>query len=118
MNGNIYCYGGDMYSSITEYAPSSGMNVLDLTNKSGTLATDLQNMWQPVSYDINNVDLTSRTDAQCAILEGGKQMLINGGYDRVRSEKLANLNIAYSVDTRQWNALPDYTEPPYGRRQM
>lgn len=118
MDGKIYCYGGDMYSTTTKHVPNSGMNVLDLTNKSGTLATELQNMWQPVSYNINNVDLTSRTDAQCAILEGGKQMLINGGYDSVRPGKLANLNIAYNVDTNQWNALPDYTEPPYGKRQM
>ncbi|KAL9548101.1 hypothetical protein PS6_006788 [Mucor atramentarius] len=118
MDGKIYCYGGDMYSTTTKHVPNSGMNVLDLTNKSGTLATELQNMWQPVSYNINNVDLTSRTDAQCAILEGGKQMLINGGYDSVRPGKLANLNIAYNVDTNQWNALPDYTEPPYGKRQI
>ncbi|KAG1087845.1 hypothetical protein G6F42_020470 [Rhizopus arrhizus] len=107
-----------MYSTTTKHVPNSGMNVLDLTNKSGTLATELQNMWQPVSYNINNVDLTSRIDAQCAILEGGKQMLINGGYDSVRPGKLANLNIAYNVDTNQWNALPDYTEPPYGKRQI
>ncbi|KAF1801455.1 hypothetical protein FB192DRAFT_1470990, partial [Mucor lusitanicus] len=118
MNGKIYCYGGDMYSTTTKYAPSNSMNVLDLTNKSGTLATDLQNMWQPVSYNINNVDLTSRTDAQCVILEGEKQMLINGGYDSVRPGKLVNLNIAYNADSNQWDALPDYTEPPYGKRQI
>ena len=118
MSGKIYCYGGDVYSTNTEYAASSSMNVLDLTNKSGTLATDLQNMWEPVSYDINNVDLTSRTDAQCVVLEGGKQMLVNGGQDLVRPKKLINLNIAYNVDSNQWSALPDYTEPPYGKRQM
>ncbi|GAN02918.1 hypothetical protein MAM1_0030c02368 [Mucor ambiguus] len=118
MNGKIHCYGGDMYSTTTKHTPSSSMNVLDLTNKSGTLATDLQNMWQPVSYNINNVDLTSRTDPQCVILEDGKQMLINGGYDSVRSEKLANLNIAYNVDSNRWDALPEYTEPPYGKRQI
>ncbi|KAL9548254.1 hypothetical protein MBANPS3_005781 [Mucor bainieri] len=118
MNGKIYCYGGDMYSSTTKHTPSSGMNVLDLTNKSGILATDLQNMWQPVSYNINKVDLTSRTDPQCAILEGGKQMLINGGYDAVRPGQLIALNIAYNADTNQWDAFPQYREPPYGRRQI
>lgn len=118
MNGKIYCYGGDLYSTATAHSPNNGMNVLDLTNSSGKLATDLQNMWRPVSYNINNVDLTSRIDPQCIVLEGGKQMIVNGGFDSTRPGHLANLNIVYDVDKNQWNAMPDYEEPPYGRRQM
>jgi hypothetical protein len=118
MNGKIYCYGGDLYSTPTLHEPNNGMNVLDLTNSSGKLATELPNMWQPVSFNINNVDLTSRIDPQCLVLEGGKQMIVNGGLTSAESERPADINVAYDVDKNQWNALPPYEEPPYGRRQM
>lgn len=117
MFGKIYCYGGAAFKSATVSQVDSTINVLDLINKSGIATSDLQNLWTPISYNPGNVNVAGRTDPQCIVLEDGKRMIVNGGYDSTANQ-LKNLNIAYNAEKNQWEALEDYTEEPYGRRQM
>lgn len=117
MFGKVYCYGGSVFRSTTVSQVDSVMNVLDLTNRSGIAASDLQNLWTPITYNPRNVNVASRADPQCIVLEDGKRMIVNGGYDSTANQ-LININFAYDAAENQWEALEDYTEEPYGRRQM
>lgn len=94
------------------------MNVLDITNKSGTAADDLQNLWRSVSYITdNNVDLTPRTDPQCVVISDQNRMIINGGYV-TDSKALTSMNVMYNALQNKFYAHAAYAEAPYGNRQM
>ncbi|GAN02464.1 hypothetical protein MAM1_0022d01908 [Mucor ambiguus] len=117
MSGKIYCYGGLIFTSTTENKVDNVMNVLDITNKSGTASDDLQNLWRSVSYIGNNLDLTPRTDPQCVVISDQNRMIINGGYV-TDSKALANPNVMYNALQNKWFAQATYNEAPYGNRQM
>lgn len=62
MSRAIVCYGGFVFTSPLNYRLDNVMNMLNLTNRNGTLSDNLKDLWQS-SIDIdNNVDLTARTD--------------------------------------------------------
>ena len=97
------------------------MHVLDIANKSGTASDDLKNLWQSVTYDGNDVDLTPRSDPQCVIMGDQNRMLINGGYNiatKTSLKALKNTNILYNALENKWFAYANYDEAPYGNRQM
>lgn len=118
MSGKIYCYGGFVFTSATEYNLDNVMNVLDITNSSGTSSDALQNMWKSVSYIPNNVDLTARTDPQCLVISDQNRMIINGGYPYTTTSQLTDMNIMYNALQNTWSTGESYSEPPYGNRQM
>lgn len=93
------------------------MNVLDLTNKSGTASDELKNVWQPFGFIDNNLDFTPRSDPQCIIMGDGYHMVINGGYTGQKTA-LKDLNIMYNARQNKWYAHSASDEPPYGKRQM
>ncbi|KAL9545061.1 hypothetical protein MBANPS3_007321 [Mucor bainieri] len=117
MSGKIYCYGGLIFTSTTENKVDNVMNVLDITNKSGTASDDLQNLWRSVSYIGDNVDLTPRSDPQCVVISDQNRMIINGGYVSA-TKALANMNVMYNALQNKWFAHSAYTEAPYGNRQI
>ncbi|KAI8640208.1 hypothetical protein BD408DRAFT_420116 [Parasitella parasitica] len=116
MSGKVYCYGGFIFTSTTDYKVDNVMNVLDITNSSGTTSSDLQNMWKPVSYIANNVDLTPRTDPQCLVISDESRLIINGGY--YASQELVNKSIMYNALQNKWYSHSSYSDAPYGDRQI
>lgn len=117
MSGKIYCYGGLLFTTATENKVDNVMNVLDITNKTDITSDSLQNLWKSVSYIGNNVDLTPRTDPQCVVISDQNRMIVNGGYVSATT-KLENMTAVYDALQNKWLAHPDYTEDPYGKRQM
>ncbi|EPB83175.1 hypothetical protein HMPREF1544_10068 [Mucor circinelloides 1006PhL] len=117
MSGKIYCYGGLLFTTATENKVDNVMNVLDITNKTDITSDSLQNLWKSVSYIGNNVDLTPRTDPQCVVISDQNRMIVNGGYVSATT-KLENMSVVYDALQNKWLAHPDYTEDPYGKRQV
>ncbi|KAL9545060.1 hypothetical protein MBANPS3_007320 [Mucor bainieri] len=115
--GNVYCYGGLIYTSKTETKATDVMSVLDITNKSGTASADLEALWKTVSFIRNDLDLTPRSDPQCVIMDDQYHMVINGGYSST-SAQLKDLNVMYNARQNKWYAHSAYSESPYGYRQI
>ncbi|CAO3656524.1 unnamed protein product [Mucor fragilis] len=117
MSGKVYCYGGLIFTSSTENKVDNVMNVLDITNKSGTASDDLQNLWRSVSYIENDVDLTPRSDPQCVVISDQNRMIINSGYITATAA-LKDMNIMYNALENKWYSQSAYAEAPYGNRQI
>ncbi|KAL9536712.1 hypothetical protein MBANPS3_012428, partial [Mucor bainieri] len=117
MSGKIYCYGGTRFTTATDTTADTVMNVLDITNKSGTLSSDLQNLWRSVPYVEGDVAFTPRSYPQCVVISDQNRMIVNGGLS-IRGAQPENTNMMYDALQNQWFAQPVYTEPPYGKRQI
>jgi hypothetical protein len=65
-----------------------------------------------------NIDFDFRAFPQAVALSDGKSLLIQGGYNYIRSS-LVDQSIVYNAETRSWSKLPNYYDKNNGgNRQM
>lgn len=114
--GKIYCHSGSRFTGVTENEISNVIDILDLTNKSGTASVDLKGLWESVSYDKDGIDLTPRADPQCVVLGDQNRIIVNGSY--INGAVSKDMNIMYNALENKWYPHSAYTEAPYGKRQM
>ncbi|KAG2203959.1 hypothetical protein INT47_007542 [Mucor saturninus] len=91
--------------------------MLDISNTSETTADELMNKWVTVTTNTNGLDIKGRNGIATVPLPDGKTMLLLGG-GVSGTTKLPNQMIAFNGETKAWQAYPDYTEDPYGVRQI
>jgi hypothetical protein len=115
---SIYCFGGSPYGgfSLAEF-PDNSIKILNLTTLSGTSTSDLQNKWTPFTAIYTGVGNTPRNEPQYMALPDGKRMVFNGGFTKYRTV-LQDQSIVYDASIKSWSKYPDYSEYPYGSRQM
>lgn len=110
----MYCFGGAQVKGQTVGDYDNVVNMLDLTNKSGTAPADLMNQWNTVSPDTTAATLESRMAPQ-AVAFDDYRFVINGGFS---TSQLVNQTVVYNAINNKYYAHQRYTEPPYGARQM
>lgn len=110
----IYCFGGRLLDQKTG---DTSMIMLDIFNSSGTTADEFKDKWVTVTTNTNGLDIKGRNGISTVPLPDGKSMLLLGG-GVTGTTKLASQMIAFNGETKTWQGYPDYTEPPYGSRQM
>jgi hypothetical protein len=113
---SIYCIGGSV--NVVPHMvedPDNSINKLNLTALSGTSTSDLQNKWTPVTPTYAGVDTTARGEPQHMTLPDGKRMVFNGG---LTARSLQDQSIVYDASINSWSKYSNYSEYPYGSRQM
>lgn len=91
--------------------------MLDIYNSSGTTADEFTNNWVTVAPITNGLDIRGRSGIATVSLPDEKTMLLLGGGES-GSTKLASQMLAFNGETASWQEYPDYTEEPYGVREM
>jgi hypothetical protein len=115
---SIYCIGGSVQSAFNiAESPDNSINILNLTALNGTSTSDLQNKWTPVTPIYAGFDTTARNEPQHMALPDGKRMVFNGGFTGSRSV-LQDQSIVYNASTNLWSKYSNYSEHPFGSRQM
>lgn len=115
MSKKIYCYGGltDAEGDISDVS----MVMLDVFNNSGSTADEMKDKWVTITTNTNGVDLNSRDFPQIMQLPDDKTLLISGGWNTANT-RLTSQTITYNSETNSWKDYANYTEEPYGNRQM
>lgn len=93
------------------------MTMLDISNNSGSTADDLKNKWATVTTNPNGLDIKSRDSPQAMQLPDGKTLVLSGGWNNAFTN-LVSQTIAFNGENQFWIGYANYTEPPYGNRQM
>ncbi|KAG2203960.1 hypothetical protein INT47_007543 [Mucor saturninus] len=91
--------------------------MLDIFNSSKSTADQLKDRWETITTNTAGIDLKARDAPQTVQLPDGKTMLMSGGWSS-RTSKLSAQTIAFNAENRSWVSYPDYTEAPYGVRQI
>ncbi|KAG2204591.1 hypothetical protein INT47_012650 [Mucor saturninus] len=110
----IYCFGGRLQSNVY---PDTNMVMLDILNYSGSTAEEFKNRWVTVTTNPNGLEISQRGGIATVPLPDGKTMLLLGGWSGGNT-KLPSQMLAFNGETRSWQKYPDYTEDPYGVRQI
>ncbi|KAG2202471.1 hypothetical protein INT47_013087 [Mucor saturninus] len=115
LSKKIYCYGGltDADGTISDVS----IVMLDVFNNSGSTADEMMNRWVTVTTNTNGVDLNARDFPQIMQMPDDKTLLISGGWNNAYT-KLTSQTITYNSETNSWKNYANYTEAPYGNRQI
>ncbi|KAI7871988.1 uncharacterized protein EV154DRAFT_529417 [Mucor mucedo] len=115
LSKKIYCYGGltDADGTISDVS----IVMLDVFNSSGSTADEMMNRWVTVTTNTNGVDLKARDFPQIMQMPDDKTLLISGGWNNAYT-KLTSQTITYNSETNSWKNYANYTEAPYGNRQI
>ncbi|KAG2203958.1 hypothetical protein INT47_007541 [Mucor saturninus] len=114
LNRKIYCFGGK--AQVNSIAGTS-IVMLDIFNSSGTTADEFTNNWVTVAPITNGLDIRGRSGIATVSLPDEKTMLLLGGGES-GSTKLTSQMLAFNGETVSWQGYPDYTEEPYGVREI
>ncbi|KAI7895692.1 uncharacterized protein EV154DRAFT_494619 [Mucor mucedo] len=114
LNRKIYCFGGK--AQVNSIAGTSTV-MLDIFNSSGITADEFTNHWVTVAPITNGLDIRGRSGIATVSLPDEKTMLLLGGGES-GSTKLASQMLAFNGETVSWQGYPDYTEEPYGVREI
>ncbi|KAG2202458.1 hypothetical protein INT47_013074 [Mucor saturninus] len=93
------------------------MVMLDIVNGSGSTLDELKDQWVTVTTFPNGLDITTRAYTQSMQLSDGKTLLISGGWNNDYSN-LAVQTLAFNAEDLSWRGFANYTEYPYGDRQI
>lgn len=115
LSDKIYCFGG-LTTAGTSF-PDSTMVMLDIVNGSGSTLDELKDQWVTVTTFPNGLDITTRAYTQSMQLSDGKTLLISGGWNNDYTN-LAVQTLAFNAEDLGWRGFANYTEYPYGDRQM
>ncbi|KAI7889480.1 uncharacterized protein EV154DRAFT_514362 [Mucor mucedo] len=115
LSDKIYCFGG-LTTAGTSF-PDSTMVMLDIVNGSGSTLDELKDQWVTVTTFPNGLDITTRAYTQSMQLSDGKTLLISGGWNNDYTN-LAVQTLAFNAEDLGWRGFANYTEYPYGDRQI
>lgn len=115
LSNKIYCFGGSTSADLS--FPDSTMVMLDIVNGSGSTLDELKNQWVTVTTYPNGLDITTRVFTQSTQLPDGKSLLISGGWNNDYNN-LAAQTLVFNGEDLTWRGFANYTEYPYGNRQM
>lgn len=91
--------------------------MLDIRSGSGSTLDELKNQWVTVTTNTNGLDIKTRMYTQSMQLPDGKTLLLSGGWNRDYAN-LVQQTIAFNGEDLSWQGYANYTESPYGNRQM
>ncbi|CAO3702903.1 unnamed protein product [Rhizopus stolonifer] len=115
LNKKIFCFGGDLSSSITAFDLDNKLYSLDIDQFYGGESNSFNNKWIGITSN-NDFDPEKRRTPEFMATTNGYNFLLVGGYSGYSS--LINQTIMYNADNNTWEALPQYSEPNRGYRQI
>lgn len=112
----IYCYGGEIQETVI--VPDSTMYELDITQAYKANMSMLGDSWKVVIPDTAGVNTEERGSCQYAAI-GGMRLVVSGCYNCLsKGAPISDQTIVYDAETNSWKKYLNYTEQPYGNRQM
>ncbi|CAO3702904.1 unnamed protein product [Rhizopus stolonifer] len=119
LNRKIFCFGGDLSSSISSYDIDNGLYSLDINKFRGEETNSFNNKWNSItSKNAFNPEL--RRTPEFVVLPDQASLLIVGGLRNSYSwyGTISNQTIMYNAVNNTWENLPQYSEPNRNHRQI
>jgi hypothetical protein len=116
VGGQIYCYGGDTSSSLSNFAVDKNLYSLNISQFIGQSTDSMSGHWNTIIPSIT-FETGNRRTPSSAVLTDGKRLLIQGGLN-IPAMTFINQTIIFDTTSNTWQRFSPYSEAGRGARQM